>query len=195
MVSHRVGAGLGPRTIRHLLRDPRSNTAPHGEFWQDGKITVADEHKATNVAQRLVGRLAPRFNRRGRPKGTIVVAAPPADFHSLAVMMLSDLIRGAGYHTVDLGGAVPGESLAQAVREISNPTAVAISAFTPDNEVAIRDAIAAVRTVSVDLPIFLGGHAIDGPNHAKGLGATEYAESVADLHSWLETHRAKPATR
>lgn len=192
VVESALASGRAPSEIYTEILAPTLRRI--GEYWQLGKITVADEHKATHVAVRIVGRLAPRFNRRGRPKGTIVVAAPPADFHALAVMMLSDLIRGAGYRTVDLGAAVPDESLAQAVRETSNPTAVAISAFTPDNEVAIRAAIAAIRAVSPGLPIFLGGHAIDGANHAKGLGATAYAESVTDLQAWLEAPEVGPVT-
>ncbi len=148
-----------------------------GELWHDGEIDVADEHRASLAATRLVGRLSPRFNRRGRPKGTFIVAAAPNDFHGLAVMMLSDRIRGAGYHTVDLGAAVPPDSLKRTVEETGPLTAVAILALRPDNEPAIRKAVAAARSVS-DVPIFLGGQAVDGPNHARGLGATAYAESA-----------------
>jgi excisionase family DNA binding protein len=45
-----------------------------GERWADGEISVADEHRASVTAQRIIGQLGPRFARRGRTRGTIVIA-------------------------------------------------------------------------------------------------------------------------
>jgi methanogenic corrinoid protein MtbC1 len=47
-----------------------------GDGWAAGRISVADEHRATVVAQRLIGRLGPRFARRGRKRGVVVLGAP-----------------------------------------------------------------------------------------------------------------------
>ena len=177
VVESALASGHEPSAIYSEMISPALRSI--GEQWERGEIDVADEHRASLIATRLVGRLSPRFHRRGRPKGTFIVAAAPGDFHTLAVMMLSDQIRGAGYHTVDLGGAVPVESLRRTVAETDPLTAVAITAFRPDNEAAIRAAIDAARTAT-DAPIILGGPAIDGPNHAKGLGATAYADNLDD---------------
>lgn len=184
VVESALASGHEPSTVYSEMISPALREI--GLQWQRGAIDVADEHRASLISTRLVGRLSPRFHRRGRPKGTFIVAAAPGDFHALAVMMLSDQIRGAGYHTVDLGAAVPVDSLQRTVAETDSLTAVAITAFRPDNESAIRSAIAAARSAT-DVPIFLGGPAIDGPNHAKGLGATAYAESLDDaLEALLE---------
>ena len=37
-----------------------------GARWAAGELGVADEHRATVVVQRLLGRLGPQLNRRGR---------------------------------------------------------------------------------------------------------------------------------
>ena len=50
-----------------------------GEGWAAGELTVADEHRATAIVLRLVGRLGPRFARRGRKRGTVVVGAPAGE--------------------------------------------------------------------------------------------------------------------
>ena len=47
-----------------------------GERWERNVIDVADEHAATVVMQRLIGRLGPVFRHRGRPRGTVVVGTP-----------------------------------------------------------------------------------------------------------------------
>ncbi len=185
VVESALASGHEPSAVYSEMISPALREI--GGKWERGEIDVADEHRASLIATRLVGRLSPRFHRRGRPKGTFIVAAAPGDFHSLAVMMLSDQIRGAGYRTVDLGGAVPVESLQRTVEETDPLTAIAITAFRPDNEGPIRAAIAAARSAT-DAPIFLGGPAIDGPNHAKGLGATAYAEKVDDALEALLSH-------
>jgi len=182
VVEAALASGHEPSAIYSQMISPALRDV--GDRWERGEIDVADEHRASLTATRLVGRLSPRFNRRGRPKGTFVVAAAPDDFHSLAVMMLSDRIRGAGFRTVDLGAAVPVDSLRRTVAETRPLTAVAITAFKPDNEESIRAAVAAARSAQ-DVPIFLGGPAIDGPNHARGLGATAYADSVEDVLEFL----------
>ena len=41
-----------------------------GDAWADGELDIADEHRASAVAARLIGRLGPSFARRGR-------SAPP----------------------------------------------------------------------------------------------------------------------
>ena len=46
---------------------------------QQAELGVADEHRATVVVQRLLGRLGPQLNRRGRSRGTIVVGSPSAN--------------------------------------------------------------------------------------------------------------------
>jgi len=185
VVESALASGREPSAIYSEMISPALREI--GNQWERGEIDVVDEHRASQIATRIVGRLSPRFHRRGRPKGTFIVAAAPGDFHTLAVMMLSDQIRGAGYHTIDLGGAVPVESLRRAAAETQSLSAIAISAFRPDNEAEIRAAIAAARTAT-DVPIILGGPAIDGPNHAKGLGATAYAEDVDDALVALISH-------
>ena len=47
-----------------------------GDDWATGRLDVADEHRATVVMYRLVGRLGPLFARRGTTRGAIVLGAP-----------------------------------------------------------------------------------------------------------------------
>ena len=86
-----------------------------GRRWEDGEIDVAEEHLATAVASRIIGRLGPRFSRRGRPRGTVITAMPPGDRHGLGLAMLADILRGAGYVVLDLGPDTPIPSLVFAV--------------------------------------------------------------------------------
>jgi excisionase family DNA binding protein len=56
-----------------------------GEAWAAGDATIAEEHRASVIAARLVGRLSPQFTRRGRKRGTIVLGTVSGDHHGLPV--------------------------------------------------------------------------------------------------------------
>ena len=64
-----------------------------GRAWADGEIGVDVEHRATATTYRLLGRLAPRFARKGRRRGSIVLGAAPGEAHGLPVAMLADPLR------------------------------------------------------------------------------------------------------
>ena len=74
-----------------------------GDRWEAGELTVADEHQATAIAHRVVGRLGPRFARRGRRRGTVAIGSPEGDHHALPVAIAADVVRGRGFDVAELG--------------------------------------------------------------------------------------------
>ncbi len=170
-------AGVDPAGVYESMLAPAMRDI--GELWAAGELDVADEHRASAVAGRLVGRLGPRFARRGRSKGTVVTAAPAGDHHGLALAVVGDLFRHAGYDVVDLGGDCPPESLRKAAAEAARLAAVAISAHRPGSDAEIRDAVAAARAAGAPL-VLVGGSAVTGEEHARRLGADAWAETGSD---------------
>ncbi len=156
-----------------------------GARWEAGELDVADEHRASLIATRMAGRLSPHFNRRGRTRTTVIVTGAPNDHHSLSVMTLADLLRGAGYAVVALGGAVPAESLARTVSDHHPVAAVVMSAGRPRNETAIREAIDAARQAGAGL-IIAGGAAITDEATARDLGADAHARSLDEAVALIE---------
>ncbi len=101
-----------------------------GARWATGEITIADEHRATAVAQRLVGRLGLQFGRRGKSRGTVVLAAPSGDLHTLPVAMTADLLRWRGFEVSELGANTPAESVADAAEASQRLISVGIVSTT-----------------------------------------------------------------
>ena len=101
-----------------------------GEGWATGELTVADEHRATAIAFRLVGRLGPRFARRGRKRGTVVVGAPAGEQHGLPSAILADLLRGVGFEVLDMGANTPATSFAETAKDANRLVAIAIAITT-----------------------------------------------------------------
>jgi excisionase family DNA binding protein len=142
-----------------------------GAEWSSGRLSVADDHRATTTAQRLIGRLGPLFARRGRKRGAVVVGAPPGELHSLPTAIVGDLLRGAGFEVIDTGANTPAESFAEAARSANRLVAVAVAVTTPGHDAAARSVVRAVRQAGVSAPVLVGGAAVTGEDHARRLGA------------------------
>lgn len=152
-----------------------------GRRWADGELSIADEHVASALAGRLIGRLGPRFTRRGRSKGTVAVAAPAGDRHSLGLAMISDALRAGGYTVLDLGADTPLETWEGVLRDTERLKGVCIGVANPGS----RDAAAAMASLTRSLlgdnvAIVMGGSAIASHEDARGLGADRSA-GVADV--------------
>ena len=154
-----------------------------GARWARSQVSVADEHQATAAARRVIGRLTPMFNRRGRPRGTVVVGGAAGDPHELPVTMLADIVRGSGFAVVDLGANTPVDSFVATTRRVS-PIAICISASTDDGRNVAISIMEALRAADVDAPILLGGPAVDervaGSSGADGWAA-DAVGAVAEI--------------
>ncbi len=149
-----------------------------GQRWAAGELDISVEHRATGIAQRLIGRLGPRFSRRGRPRGAVVIGTPAGERHSLPVAMLGDLLRGDGWEVSDLGADMPVESFVHAVKGTPDLAAIGVSISSPEGLVAAPELLAALREAAPDVKVVVGGVAVRDLDHALQMGATEYAESA-----------------
>jgi MerR family transcriptional regulator, light-induced transcriptional regulator len=82
-----------------------------GEAWHSGTLSIAQEHRATAIAERMLGRLA--NHQRGRPRGTAVVTTPPGDLHGLPSLMAALVLREDRWKVHHLGADTPVQDLAK----------------------------------------------------------------------------------
>jgi excisionase family DNA binding protein len=157
-----------------------------GDAWEAGTISVADEHRASVIAQRIVGRLGPLFVHRGPTRGRIVLGTPAGDRHALATALIADPLRGRRFAVTDLGADTPAGSFAEVVASGDRPRAVGIAA-----SIAVGDDVVAATVdlihAAAPVPVILGGRAILSVDHATALGADAYSASAADAIAWFET--------
>jgi excisionase family DNA binding protein len=166
-----------------------------GDRWAQGQLSVGDEHQASTVASRLIGRLGPLFARRGRKPGTVLVGSVAGETHALPSAILADILRGAGYEVIDLGANTPPVSFAEAARRAHRLLAVLIGATVAGLDRQLADTIAAIRAAQADVPILLGGASVNRAL-ADRLGADGWSGTDAQAAlSAVETVRARPRTR
>jgi DNA-binding transcriptional MerR regulator len=97
-----------------------------GEAWEQGQVSVAVEHLATNyLRQRLlmwmVNGPPPR---RTRP---VVLACAPGEWHEGSLLILGALLRRRRWPVAYLGQAVPLKDLAEYIRDIRPALVVLVS--------------------------------------------------------------------
>ena len=142
-----------------------------GERWASGELSVADEHRASTVASRIIGRLGPLFAQRGRKRGTLLVGTASGDPHVLPSAILADVLRGARFEVIDLGANTPSESFAQSASRPDRLVAVLVGATTRGREKAIARSVDAIRAARPQTIILAGGAAVTDESAASRLGA------------------------
>jgi len=141
-----------------------------GAGWAAGEVSVAEEHRATAVTSRLLGRLGPQFARPGRKRGSVVIGAPSGDEHALPASLLGDVLRGAGFDVVDLGANTPPESFVESARGAARLVAVLIGVTNRGNDAAVQATTAALHDAAVGAPVLVGGGAVPDAADALRLG-------------------------
>jgi len=116
-----VGDELAAREILDRLRDGGVSIAAMcdrvmtpalariGEDWASGRLSIAEEHRASAICERLLGRLTPAPP--GRPRGVCVVVSPPDEDHELPGAMATAALREDRWRVHHLGTRVPPEAI------------------------------------------------------------------------------------
>jgi len=108
-----------------------------GTAWEQERITVADEHLASNyLRHRLLMWMV--TGPRPQPINPIVLACAPGELHEGSLLMLGALLRRQGWPVAYLGQSVPLDDLASFVQVI-DPPAVVLVAMGAETGTALVD--------------------------------------------------------
>jgi MerR family transcriptional regulator, light-induced transcriptional regulator len=124
-----LGEALAISSPEDLILDVIGPTlAAVGEAWEEGKISVATEHLATNyLRQRLLMWMV-----SGPPPkaiNPIILACAPNEWHEGSLLILGALLRRRRWPVAYLGQAVPLLDLASFVRDL-HPSMIVLVAMT-----------------------------------------------------------------
>lgn len=146
-------AGIPVESILTDMIDPALQLV--GARWEGGEITTAHEHRATAIANRLMGRVAARIEPgpgRGR---TALVASAESEHHGLGALSLDLMFEAAGWEVTHLGANVLNRDVVEMAAEFQ-PQVIAISVSIPGHLPAVRRLLVSLRAVT-DARIIVGG--------------------------------------
>jgi len=160
-----------------------------GERWSAGTLTISQEHQATAVVQRILGRMTPMFRHPGRRSVTVVLGLVSGDPHGLAAALMSDLLSGSLFHVVNLGANTPAAAFIETVGGIDGPVAVGLLATLDGLEDKLVEAVAAINEGHPTVPIYVGGRLASSVASMPGVAGTSTSPEEALEH--FETFRSK----
>lgn len=153
-----------------------------GRAWQEGRISVAQEHLATAIVQaqmtRAFGRAEP-----ASPNGRrALLACVEGNRHGVGLRMVADGLELDGWEVEFLGVDTPVAMLAERTRRFA-PEIVGLSASLPQHLRGIREAIRTLRReLGAQCPrIVVGGLVINRfPALAEALGADVWVHDARE---------------
>jgi len=128
-------------------------------------------------------------------KGTIVLAAVEGDVHEIGLQVVDIILKGAGYHTVNLGSNVPGKEIVAKVTEWDAPL-VGLSAHTIDSRWALQEIIAELRGLpgGSERIVLVGGSPVLEESFRQ-MDADFYSRDVFEAVDYLAAMAAQPALK
>nr|MDT0658412.1 cobalamin-dependent protein [Micromonospora sp. DSM 115978] len=148
-----------------------------GERWRVGRWSVAQEHAATHVSERVVSAVADRI-RPADHRGRVVLACVEGEWHALAARIVAEVLRSDGWEVTFLGASVPPRQLVSYLHQ-TGPDAVLLSCLQASRLVRAARVIEGCRLAGV--PVVAGGPGF-GPDGrwATVVGAAAWGATARD---------------
>jgi MerR family transcriptional regulator, light-induced transcriptional regulator len=136
-----------------------------GRLWEKGALTVADEHLATALTNRVLAALRPPVRIEADAggaadggQGRALLAAVEGEQHALGLRMAADILEDTGFEAIYLGGDVPTGALLRAIESFS-PDLLVLSATMPSLALRLEEVATTARGAHPQLELLLGGQA------------------------------------
>ena len=132
-----------------------------GKLWADNKLSIADEHVASNIASELVSIITEK-NSKLQNKAKILICSPNGEEHNIGCSVLQSFLQSKGYRVFNLSPSVPSEAITHFAKE-SKPDLILISITIEDN---IKTGQRLVKKIQEEykVPILVGGQALENNN-------------------------------
>lgn len=164
-----------------------------GRLWQDGSISVVQEHLATAMVMRSMTALYMKFVMEDKTKGKVIVTASANEYHEVGARIVADILEMDGWDVMYIGANTPVHELIKAIEKVK-PEFVCISVTMTFNMDTVKQTIKQIRQNDniKDTKIIVGGYAFSfEPNSKDKLGADKIGLTSEDLiqtarNWWIE---------
>lgn len=108
-----VAGGLSMAQVADTIIQPVMTEI--GARWARNEMSVADEHRATALAQLVLARLAPAPV--SNAQGSAIIACVEGNLHSLGARVVADALEAEGWNVHFMGADVPTRDLVAYIRQ------------------------------------------------------------------------------
>jgi MerR family transcriptional regulator, light-induced transcriptional regulator len=130
-----------------------------GDLWEQHRISVAVEHLATAITERVMAIVQPGLFSGAVRERSLIVACVADEYHQLGARMVADLAELHGWRGFFLGANTPIEGLLQMIEQ-HKPDLLGLSLSIYSNLPGLVRGLDAVHAVFPGLPVMVGGQAM-----------------------------------
>jgi len=138
-----------------------------GDEWSKGKMSIATEHVASNIAQTLVKIIMDQVSAKGNKK-KVLICVPLGEEHHLGCDVLETYLSIKGFKIFNMGTSIPTESILSFI-DNNKPDVVLVSITLEDNLSAGQRLVKKIKD-HVDIPVLVGGYALQAKKIPKFAG-------------------------
>jgi MerR family transcriptional regulator, light-induced transcriptional regulator len=187
-----AGRGTGVQELYLQVIQPAQQEI--GRLWENGTLTIAEEHQATETARILMERLKEIYTtdlsilEKGIP---VVIACPGGENHDMGARMVADFLLFAGYTAVFIGPRASYSTIIDTVRQ-NGARILAVSATMTSQIRMVLNLVDRVREeLGTSVHVMVGGGAFNrNPAVWQEVGADSFAptaeEAVRVLDAFLQ---------
>lgn len=156
-----------------------------GKLWDHNKMSIPEEHMATQIIESLISRFSPSLNRSMQKK--CVVTCIDKEFHEIGAKMVSNVFELEGWKTYYLGASVPTKEIVKFVKQI-DPEIIALSWSLYLNLGRFLEVVDHLTRFFPTKKIIVGGQALaENPDKIlKKYKNVEYIDSLYALENYLK---------
>ena len=166
-----------------------------GTLWEDGEISIAQEHLASSIVTRINSFLYSQFISLDVTKGKAVISSIANEFHEIGARIIADSLETNGWDVDYLGANTPLNDLIDLLIK-QEPLLVGLSVSMPFNVDNLNYAVKKIKTHSElnDIKILVGGKVLnDNRDLWKKIDADGWAEdsqeAIQVAEGWLKETR------
>ena len=162
-----------------------------GEFWEQNRISVSDEHLATATTERLLATVYPELLQAAGSNGRrAVLSCSVNEYHQLGARMVADIMESGGWDVAFLGANTPISDLIVLIDQ-QKPELLGLSISIYFNISSFYRLLTEVRNTFPNLTILVGGQAFRWGNTdiGKRFPMVEYVPSLEALQRQLPAGR------
>lgn len=156
-----------------------------GSDWENGLITVGEEHTATSICQRVMAEHYSKIIQYIKSKEKILVITGSFELHEVGARMLSDLLEIEGFDTIFLNSKVSFDDIINTIYE-EDVSTIIISSTIVSNIPKVNDLIEKIKATKdiKNMPIIIvGGQAYKKDKDARKNTKADYC--ITDINRLL----------
>jgi methanogenic corrinoid protein MtbC1/DNA-binding XRE family transcriptional regulator len=157
-----------------------------GARWHNGDLSIAIEHRATQIALRLLSRAQDAYAPTRRVGRRALVTSVEGDNHLIGGLAFANLLRFEGWEVDFLGADSPVSSIVYLVTQ-ENPDLVGLSVTIEEYLPTATSAVKALKAINENLIVVVGGAAAGTSDAAIALAEADFygADAVAAV-DWTQ---------